>query len=118
MKNRLMLGCLAVVLSLSLAAPLSAQRADRAIITGVVMDPTGALIPGASVSILDEGTGVATDLESNAAGAFNSPSLVLGVLHRPGRERRLQDIPAVPESLLTGGQIFRQDAILELGDVD
>lgn len=106
----------AVCLALSLAMPLAAQRADRAIITGVVIDPTGALIPGASVTIRDEGTGVSTELESNSAGAYNSPSLVLGEytvrVESPGFKTFQRS-----GILLTGGLIFRQDAVMELGDV-
>ena len=106
----------AALLALALATTLFGQRADRAIITGVVSDPTGALIPGASVTLLDEGTGVVTDLESNAAGTFNSPPLVLGVysvrVESPGFKTFQRS-----GILLTGGLIFRQDAIMELGEV-
>ena len=103
-------------LALLCAASLLAQRADRAIITGVVQDPTGAFIPGASVTILDEGTGVATDLESNAAGAYNSPPLVLGNYSVRVESAGFKTFQRTG-ILLVGGQIFRQDAILELGDV-
>ncbi len=116
MKDKLLIRWTMVCLSIACAASLVAQRADRAIITGVVMDPTGALIPGASVTLLDEGTGVATNLESNSAGAFNSPPLVLGVytvrVESPGFKSYQRS-----GILLTGGLIFRQDAVLELGDV-
>ena len=116
MKNKWLLGWTIVCLSLAFTMSLSAQRADRAIITGVVMDPTGALIPGAGVTLLDEGTGVATDLESNSAGAFNSPPLVLGVYTVRVESAGFKTFQR-SGILLTGGQIFRQDAILELGDV-
>ena len=116
MKRKWLLGWIAVCLALALTAPMSAQRADRAIITGVVMDPTGALIPGAGVTILDEGTGVETDLESNSAGAFNSPPLVLGVYTVRVESAGFKTFQR-SGILLTGGLVFRQDAILELGDV-
>ena len=116
MKNRWPLIVAALLVALSLTTPLSAQRADRAIITGVVIDPTGALIPGASVTILDEGTGVATELESNSAGAYNSPSLVLGVYTVRVESAGFKTFQR-SGILLTGGLIFRQDAIMELGDV-
>ena len=93
MKNMRVSSCILALLALALAASLVAQRADRAVITGVVADPTGALIPGATVTILDEATGVATALESNAAGAYSSPPLGLGHLYGQGRERRVQEIP-------------------------
>lgn len=106
------LTCLAFVF----ASTLFAQRADRAIITGIVADPTGALIPGASVTILDEGTGLATELQSNEAGVFNSPSLVLGTYTVSVESAGFKTFRR-SGIILIGGQIFRQDATLELGDV-
>ena len=66
--------CLSVCLSTSLLA----QRADRAVISGVVTDPQGAALPGATVTIHNQATGVDTILVTNAAGAYTSPPLVLG----------------------------------------
>ena len=40
MKSKWLLGWAIACLSLAVVTPVSAQRADRAIITGVVMDPT------------------------------------------------------------------------------
>src|SRR6188472_4710153 len=65
-------------LSLCSSAPVFAQRADRAVISGVVTDAQGAALPGATVTIHNEATGVDTVLVTNAAGAYNSPPLVLG----------------------------------------
>ena len=114
MTNRYAAGLL--VLSLLLVGSLSAQRADRAQVTGIVTDPTGSFVPGASVVILDEGTGVATALESNAAGAYTSPPLVLGT-YTVRVERAGFKTFQRAGIILIGGQIYRQDAILELGEV-
>ena len=114
MMNRYAVGLL--VLSLIVVGSLSAQRADRAQITGVVTDPTGSFVPGAAVSILDEGTGLATYLESNAAGAYTSPPLVLGT-YTVRVERAGFKTFQRAGIILIGGQIYRQDATLELGDV-
>ncbi len=65
-------------LSFCLSSPLLAQRADRAIISGVVTDAQGAAVPGATVTIRNEATGVNTVQVTNAAGAYTSPPLVLG----------------------------------------
>ena len=64
---------LVVVSIFCLSTPLQAQRADRAIITGVVTDTTGASVAGATVKVHDEGTGVETNLSTNAAGAYTTP---------------------------------------------
>ena len=65
-------------LMLGLANPLLAQRADRATISGVVTDNQAAAVPGATVTIKNEDTGVETVLVTNSAGANTSPPLVLG----------------------------------------
>ena len=114
MMNRYAVGLL--VLSLIVVGSLSAQRADRAQLTGVVTDPTGSFVPGAAVSILDEGTGLATDLESNAAGAYTSPPLILGTYTIRVERAGFKTFQRAG-IILVGGQIYRQDAILELGNV-
>ena len=54
--------CAAVCVS----TPPSAQRADRATISGVVTDNQGAAVPGATVTIKNEDTGVDNVLMTNA----------------------------------------------------
>src|SRR5438046_10169127 len=63
---------------LALSNPLLAQRADRGVITGIVTDQTGSSIAGAVVKIRNEGTGVEIPLTTNEAGAYTTPSMVLG----------------------------------------
>ena len=65
-------------LIVGLASPLLAQRSDRATISGVVTDPQGAGVPGATVTISNDATGVSVVLVTNAAGAYTSSPLVLG----------------------------------------
>src|SRR6476620_7944627 len=104
------------VLLLSSTGVLFAQRADRATVTGVVTDPTGHSIPGASVKVTSDDTGVVTDLTTNDAGAYSSPSLVLGVytitVESAGFKKTVRS-----GIRLVGGQSFRQDIALELGAV-
>ncbi|MCW5981824.1 MAG: TonB-dependent receptor [Bryobacteraceae bacterium] len=104
------------VVGLAFGGILWAQRADRATITGVVMDPNGAYVAGASVRVRNEGTGVELDLRSNDAGAYSSPLLVLGVysvtVEHPGFKSFVRS-----GIQLTGGSVYRQDAQLELGAV-
>ena len=69
-----------VVLGLAfcLSSPLLAQRSDRGVIGGVVTDTQGAAVPGATVSIKNDSTGVELTLVTNAKGAYSSNPLVLG----------------------------------------
>src|SRR5260370_27777745 len=65
-----------------------AQLADRAVITGVITDPSGAAIPDARVTITDEQTGVRTIVGTNSAGNYSTPPLILGTyrvdIEKPG----------------------------------
>lgn len=116
MRNNQLTWLVVACLILGMAGSLSAQRADRATITGVVADPTGAFVPGAAVSVTDEGTSLVTALESNSAGAFSSPPLILGT-YTVRVERAGFKIFQRSGIILSGGAIYRQDATLELGDV-
>jgi hypothetical protein len=53
---------------LLISAHLRAQ--DVAAITGVIADPSGAVVPGATVTLLDPQTGVVYKAVSNAAGSY------------------------------------------------
>ena len=55
-----------------------AQRADRGVVTGLVSDSTHTNVAGAIVKVRNDDTGVVTELTTNEAGAYTSPSLVLG----------------------------------------
>src|SRR5512134_2295099 len=68
----------ALCLGLCLSSPLLAQRSDRGVIGGVVTDPQGGALPGASVTIRNDATGVETVFTTNNAGAYTSGPLVLG----------------------------------------
>jgi hypothetical protein len=93
-----------------------AQFADRAIITGVVSDASGAAVPDAKVTITDQGTGVQTVVGTNSAGNYSTPPLILGTykvtIEKTGFKTYSRD-----GIVLTGGVTFRQDASLQLGAV-
>lgn len=57
---------------------LLGQSGGGGSIQGMVKDPTGAVIPGAKVTILHLPTGRAVTLQSNAEGYFASPPTAIG----------------------------------------
>jgi hypothetical protein len=57
---------------------LAAQLSTTGTIGGTVADSTGAVIPGAAVSIRNEGTGVVTTSTSNSDGSYVVPGLNVG----------------------------------------
>src|SRR5688572_33335915 len=115
---RVLQGCVAGLV-LSILAPATdalAQRSDRAAISGVVTDDQGAGVPGASVTIRNEATGVEVVLTTNDSGAYASPPLVLG---RYSVTVDLTGFKKMVSSgiLLQGGDTIRQDIALQVGDL-
>ena len=47
-------------------------------ITGTVTDPSGAIVPGAKITITSEGTGTVREALTGPAGVFSVPSLSIG----------------------------------------
>ena len=95
---------------------LTAQRADRCTITGIVTDPTGNSIPGANVKIRNDETGVETPLVTNEVGAYTSPLLVLGTYTVTVEHAGFKS--GVRSGLeVLGGQTYRIDLRLDLGTV-
>ena len=72
-------GLVVLCVAVSLAAPrvLSAQGSTQTL-SGSVVDPTGAVVPGADISAKHGGTGVVNTTVSNAEGFFSIPSLPIG----------------------------------------
>lgn len=66
----LVLVLFAVVLALTVTAPAFAQSTYTSQLTGVVSDPSGAVIPGAKVELTDEATGVALNFTTDSRGIY------------------------------------------------
>lgn len=66
-----------LVMCLCLAMPALAQR-DMGTILGTVTDATGAVVPGAQVTITEEATGITNVVQSDAAGNYIRPLLKPG----------------------------------------
>ena len=70
-------GLLAVVLCALAGLPAWSQSvAGLGGISGVVRDPSGAVVPGAKVVVANEAKGIRRTLDTNEAGLFSSPALV------------------------------------------
>ena len=77
MTKRLSYGLAAGLLVLLLIWPLSAQNITGAL-TGTVMDPAGAVVPGAEITLTNQATAAKQAMTSNAAGLFLFPSILPG----------------------------------------
>jgi hypothetical protein len=95
---------------------LYAQQADRAVISGIVTDSSGAAIPDAKVTITNEGTGSKTVVGTNSAGNYSTPPLTLGT-YAVEVEKEGFKLATNRGIVVTGAQTYRQDVSLQLGSV-
>lgn len=85
-----------------------AQSATGSLL-GTVMDQTGGVLPGATVTIIDEGTGVARTLTTDAAGTYELPLLP------PGEYRVEAEFPGFKRGVRSGiGLQVNQRAVILL----
>src|SRR3989441_10491044 len=87
-----------VVLFFSFA--LSAQG-NFGRILGSVKDPTGAVLPGATVNIIDTQRGLARTVTSDEAGVYNAPPFTPGTYTGPVEFSRVKTLS--PEKGVVGG---------------
>src|SRR5437868_5175980 len=69
--------CVATLLLMLSAMALFGQS-ERGTITGTISDPTGALIPGAKVSVTATATNTRQDYVTNESGDYTASSLAVG----------------------------------------
>ncbi len=78
-----------------LGEPLQAQKPNGAV-TGMVTDPSGAVVPGAPVTILYKNTQLSVRTATSRAGAFTAPSLQPGAyevrVEAPGFKKTVVEI--------------------------
>ena len=75
---------LALVVSLF---PSAARSQTTATISGTVQDPSGAVIPGAQVTLTNEATNESRKVQANGAGLYAFPSLVPGTYSLKATEK-------------------------------
>jgi hypothetical protein len=105
---------LLVVLLLAFSVALGARGQSTGTITGTVSDPTNALIPEATVTLLNVGTGQSRAVQTNASGVFLFPDVPIGSytmeITKPGFETQKRSAT----ELLTG-QTIGIDVTLKIG---
>jgi hypothetical protein len=107
--SRLLLALFVIVTALA----LHAQIVETGVITGVVKDNTGAVIPNAHVSLQNAGTGITTNSTTDSQGIYVSPPLHPGdynvVVEAPGFSKVAEHVR------LEVGQRASADAALAIG---
>ncbi len=95
------------------ASGLFAQS-ERGTITGAVRDSSGAVVPGAKITIKNTSTNVNSDAVSNDQGEYTVPSLSPGVYSVRVEKQGFR--PAVTNGInLDAAQTVRSDVTLEVG---
>jgi hypothetical protein len=89
------------LLGLFLAAPVFAQDAS---LGGTVTDPSGAVIPGATVTATNASTGVVSTSVTNAAGVYSFPRLLFGSYTVKAEQKGFQAKSFTKVTLETGQQ--------------
>src|SRR5437868_976864 len=91
-----------LVLSFLLILTVAASAQYRATIQGVVTDPSGAIVPGANLTLTDKATGRTLETTSNDSGLYTFGSLApsrysLSVEKEGFKKKVLEDLGIIPE---------------------
>jgi hypothetical protein len=104
---------LCLLSGLLLSSSLFAQS-ERGTIVGSVRDSSGAVIPGAKVTVINTSTNATETLVSNGAGEFTAPSLAVGAYSVRVEKEGFR--PALVSGItLNAATTVRADATLEIG---
>ncbi|MGC8794358.1 MAG: carboxypeptidase regulatory-like domain-containing protein, partial [Bryobacteraceae bacterium] len=95
---------------------LALAQSNVASITGIVTDPSGAVIPGAEITATSRDTGLVSRTRTNEAGVYLLPSLLAGaydIAASAGGFKRLE----IRNQVLSAGERLRLDLTLEVGQL-
>ena len=112
MRERITLG---LVLMFAFAISLSAQT-FRGTILGTVTDSSGAVVPGAKVTVKNMGTGLERSTETSADGSYSVPELPIGTYNVSVTQSGFQTFVASGVTVDVAGE-RRIDASMKTGEV-
>jgi len=110
------LGIILALLSMLAVAAVSApaQTYNTANVIGTVTDPSGAVVPGASVEALDTSTNLARTTQTNKAGRYELVGLRVGVYKITVKAKGFRE-STITNATLEVGKDFTFDVALEVG---
>jgi hypothetical protein len=115
---------LTVLLALSMLPLLSGRAvyaqvgADRVAVTGLVTDPSGAAVPSATITLINQDTGVNTVVATDGAGNFTTPAMILGKYALQVTKVGFRAYSQPDMDLNIGGRTYTQNVTLQLGAVN
>jgi len=95
--------------------PAAFAQSTSAQITGTITDPSGAVVPQASIRVVQSGTGLVRETQSNDAGNYVVPLLPPGKYRITAEKQGFKPMVR-PEIELQVDQVARIDFVLQVGD--
>ncbi len=105
-----------VLVLLALSAVVAFGQSTTGEIAGIITDQTGAGVPGAQITFINEGTGESKTVESNATGDYLATQLQVGSYQAMVQSEGFRTLER-PNVGLSALQSLRVDFVLELGAV-
>ncbi|HXF04020.1 MAG TPA: TonB-dependent receptor [Blastocatellia bacterium] len=115
MRNRILTGLLVIMMSISSVGPVMAQGTTSRVV-GVVTDPTGAVVPDATVTLTNEATKVSFTTRTTAAGTYVFDSVQIGTYTITVEKEGFKKFVSSGNQL-TIGQPLTVNATLEVGQI-
>ena len=109
------MGKLSPLLCLSVMAS-AAAFAQTATVLGTVTDPTGSVVPGATITITNTNTNAKRVLQTSATGSYNAPELQIGPYSVKAEAAGFKSYERTGITL-DSNDTLRVDAVLQVGQV-
>ncbi len=107
--------CVGILMLASIPAPVVAQM-NTGVIQGAITDPSGAAIPGAAVTITNEGTQISQKAVTDSTGNYVVPYLIPGVYQVTAEKEGFKKITQIGITLEVD-QKARVDLAMQIGAV-
>lgn len=105
-------GVFAVISCLTIAIPIAAAQAALSSLSGLIVDPTNAVLPGVSLTLTNVQTGAKYEVQSNREGRYEFAGVAAGEYVF---ESKLPGFAAFTGKLVVSGQDVQRDLRLEVG---
>ncbi|MEO8594326.1 MAG: TonB-dependent receptor [Candidatus Solibacter sp.] len=105
-----------LVLLAVLGISLSFAQVNRGTLTGVITDPSGAVVPGVKVTATHVETGTSSQTTSSEGGSYTIPALQIGIYRLEFEAASFKKVIRNGVELAAGATL-RQDVSLDIGSV-
>jgi TonB family protein len=103
---------IAVISCLTIAIPIAAAQAALSSLSGLIVDPTNAVLPGVTLTLTNVQTGAKHEVQSNREGRYEFAGIAAGEYVF---ESKLPGFATFSGTLTVSGQDVQRDLTLEVG---